>query len=121
MKMENTSYDKFLGELGLNKEQSLVYEGLLKNGLMPARIVAQKSGVKRSLAYKVLEQLIALGLVEKRENIGKIAFFFPAHPGKLRELLQKREEAIKTAEASLGGIIGSMVSDFNLLSGKPNV
>ncbi len=119
--MENIQYEKFLGELGLNKEQSLVYESLLKNGLMPARVVAQKSGVKRSLTYKILEQLISLGLVEKRDNIGKITFFFPAHPGKLREFLQKREEAIKTAEASLGGIMGKMVSDFNLLSGKPNV
>ncbi len=119
--MENIQYEKFLGELGLNKEQSLVYESLLKNGLMPARVVAQKSGVKRSLAYKILEQLISLGLVEKRDNIGKITLFFPAHPGKLREFLQKREEAIKTAEASLGGIMGKMVSDFNLLSGKPNV
>ncbi len=120
--MENTQYEKFLGELGLNTEQSLVYESLLKNGLMPARIVAQKSGIKRSLTYKILEQLISLGLVEKRDNIGKITFFFfPAHPGKLREFLQKREEAIKTAEASLSGIMGRMVSDFNLLSGKPNV
>ena len=115
------TYEKFLEELGLNKEQSLVYESLLKNGLMPARVVAQKSGVKRSLTYKILEQLISLGLVEKRDNIGKITLFFPAHPGKLREFLQKREEAIKTAEASLGGIMGKMVSDFNLLSGKPNV
>lgn len=119
--MDTIKYDKFLGELGLTKEQSLVYETLLKNGLMPARMVASKSGIKRSLTYKILEQLISLGLVEKRENIGKIAFFFPAHPGKLREFLQKREEAIKTAEASLSGIMGRMVSDFNLLSGKPNV
>ncbi|MSU56213.1 MAG: hypothetical protein EXS51_02810 [Candidatus Taylorbacteria bacterium] len=119
--MENRQYEKFLEELGLNKEQSLVYEAMLKNGLMPARMVAQKSGIKRSLTYKILEQLISLGLVEKRDNIGKITFFFPAHPGKLREFLQKREEAIKTAEASLGGIMGRMVSDFNLLSGKPNV
>ncbi|MES2087948.1 MAG: helix-turn-helix domain-containing protein [Patescibacteria group bacterium] len=119
--MENIQYEKFLGELGLNKEQSLVYESLLKNGLMPARVVAQKSGVKRSLAYKILEQLIVFGLVEKRDNVGKITLFFPTHPGKLRDLLQKREEAIKTAEASLGGIMGKMVSDFNLLSGKPNV
>ncbi len=119
--MENTQYEKFLGELGLNKEQSSIYESLLKNGLMPASIVAKKSGVKRSLTYKILEQLIGLGLAERRDNIGKITFFFPAHPGKLREFLQKREEAIKTAEASLGGIMGRMVSDFNLLSGKPNV
>lgn len=121
MGMENRQYEKFLEELGLNTEQSLVYESLLKNGLMPARMVAQKAGIKRSLTYKILEQLIALGLVERRDNIGKITFFFPAHPGKLREFLQKREEAIKTAEASLGGIMGRMVSDFNLLSGKPNV
>lgn len=119
--MENTQYEKFLGELGLNKEQSLVYESLLKNGLMPASIVAKKSSIKRSLTYKILEQLITLGLVEKRENIGKVALFFPTHPGKLRELVQRREEELKKAEASLGGIMGKMVSDFNLLSGKPNV
>lgn len=119
--MENTKYDKFLSELGLTAEQATVYEALLINGLMPARAVAQKSGVKRSLTYKILEQLIALGLVEKRDNIGKITFFFPVHPAALRTLLQKREEQIKTAETSLLGIMGRMTSDFNLLSGKPNV
>jgi len=73
------------------------------------------------LTYKILEQLIALGLVEKRENLGKVTLFFPTHPGKLRGLIQKQEEELKKAEASLGGIMGRMVSDFNLLSGKPNV
>lgn len=114
-------YEKFLTEAGLSKEQALVYETLLKSGLMPASRISQNTAIKRSLVYKILDQLISTGLVEKRDTIGKITLFFPAHPSKIKELLAIRQEEIKTAEASLGGVLGKLTSDFNLLSGKPNV
>lgn len=119
--MENTQYEKLLNDVGLSKEQSLIYETLLKNGFMPAGRISKLTLIKRSLVYKILDTLISQGLVEKREDIGKIALFFPSHPTKLKELLGKKEEGLRSAQDSLGGALGKLVSDFNLLSGKPNV
>lgn len=114
-------YQDILNQIGLTKEQSSVYQTLLKSGLMVASKIAQVSGIKRSLCYKILEQLIALGLVEKRDDIGKIIMFRTNHPSKLKELLAKKEEEFTTAEATLGGALNKMISDFNLTSDKPNV
>lgn len=113
--------EKILIDAGLTKEQAKIYLFLLENGLAPAKVVASKTVIGRALAYKVLEQLIALELAEKRENIGKVALFFPAHPKRLKELLAtKRERAIETSEA-LEHSFGLLASSFNLLSGKPNI
>ena len=114
-------YDELLNKVGLSKDQTLVYQALLKCGFMLASRLSTVTGIKRGLVYKVLEQLISQGLVEKREDLGKVTIFFPSHPGKIKELLSKKEEELKTAEVSLSGIMGKLVSDWNLLSGKPNV
>lgn len=113
--------EKVLIDSGLTKEQAKIYLFLLENGLTPAKGIASKTGVGRALTYKVLEQLIALGLVEKRDTIGKIAFFFPAHPKRLKELIAVRTEKISETVQTLEKASGQFSSLFNLLSGKPNV
>lgn len=114
-------YEQFLIQAGLTKDQSVVYQTLMQGGLMPARVISQKTGLKRGLAYKVLEQLIEMGLTEKRENLGKITLFSPSHPGNIKKLMGQREQEMKNAEVSLDTVMGKMISDFNLVSGKPNV
>jgi sugar-specific transcriptional regulator TrmB len=88
---------------------------------MTARKLSLKTGLKRGLAYKVLDQLVDMGLVEKNEKIAKVALFFPAHPSKIKEVLKKRQEEIVSAENALSGVMNQMVSTYNLISGKPNV
>ena len=114
-------YDQILNQIGLSKEQSVVYQTVLKTGLMVASKIATNSGIKRSLCYKILEQLIELGLIEKRDDVGKITMFRAAHPSKLKELLAKKDDQLKSAEATLGATLSKMISDYNLISGKPNV
>ncbi len=115
------AYEQLLEQVGLSLDESKVYETLLKNGIMPAGCIPLKSGLKRGLVYKILTTLEKEGLIEKIDSPGKVALFAATHPGKLREKLLKKEEEIKAAEASLGGIMGSLVSDYNLFKGKPNV
>lgn len=118
--MTNKSkYSEFLLGAGLTEEQSLVYEVLLNNGVLPARKISHLSNMKRGLCYKVIDQLLAMGLVEKIDK--KVALFSPAHPQKLTEALEKKKESLQLAEQSLNTVLGSMVSDFNLYSGRPNV
>ena len=113
-------YEKYLIDSGLSPEQAKIYEVLLKSGSVQAGRLALIVGIKRPLVYKILEQLMALGLVEKVEN-KKIARFLPTHPSKVKELLEKKGQEVESAKGALDSIIGNMYSDFNLISGKPSV
>jgi sugar-specific transcriptional regulator TrmB len=114
-------YEESLQQMGLTKDQAAVYEILIQNGPQPARAVHQKSTLSRPLAYKVLDELIALGLVEKNDPPGKVSRFSAAHPLKLKEITEKRLEAAQGAKHSLDGLMGKLISDFNLQSGKPGI
>ena len=69
--------EKILEGAGLSVEQAKVYLYLLETGLAPAKNIATKTGLGRALVYKLLDQLVLFGLAQKREDIGKIARFFP--------------------------------------------
>ncbi|MCX6715401.1 MAG: hypothetical protein NT077_00070 [Candidatus Taylorbacteria bacterium] len=114
-------YKEFLIQAGLTPEQGDIYQALLKNGSSIAGKLSLLTGIKRSMVYKALSQLEVTGLVKKEDAPGKVARFSPAHPGALRELIEKKKQEIETVQATLQGSLGQMVSDFNLLSGKPNV
>ena len=112
-------YEELLIKTGLTQDQAKIYEVLLKGGVIPASKAALNAGLKRGLGYKVIEQLVSLGLVEKIDK--KVALFAPAHPSKIKDLLKKRSEELEITEASLSGTLGLMTSDYNLNSGKPNI
>lgn len=112
-------YEDLLTKAGLSPDQARIYEILLKSGVMPASKASIKAGIKRGLGYKVIEQLVSMGLVEKIDK--KVALFTATHPSKIKDLIQKREDELRLINASLAGALGTMTSDYNLNSGKPNV
>ena len=114
-------YEQILTNAGLSKEQASVYQLLMQGGLTPAGVISKKTALKRGLTYKVLEQLINQGLVQKRDDLGKITLFQASHPGVLRKLTETKAEEVKNAQVSLESVMGKMVSDYNLVTGKPNV
>lgn len=114
-------YEQTLVQAGLDKEQAIVYEVLLKGGQLSAGAAHKLTPLKRGLVYKVLDELVAIGLVEKRQEAGKVTQFVVAHPLTLKELAEKREQEAKDAKMALEGVLPSLVSDFNLVSGKPGV
>ncbi len=114
-------YQEYLAKSGLSKDQATIYDLLLQYGNIGASKLSKLSGLKRGLTYKVIDQLIELGLCEKNDKLSKITLFFPAHPSKIKELFEKKKEEAKLAEEALTGMMGQMISTFNLASGKPNV
>lgn len=117
--MEN--YQETLKQSGLTDAQAMVYSALLANGSQKAGTLAKKVALKRGLIYKALDELVSFGLVAKREDVGKVATFEPKHPAKLRELVESRAKKLKDAELVLDGLMPSLVSEFNLISGHPGV
>ncbi len=114
-------HEQLLTQIGLEPDQAAIYEIMLKTGTAPARKIALQAPYKRPYVYKVLDQLIKLGLTEKQEERNKVAVFSPLHPTKLRELAQKKLESAQIAKTRLENTLGKLISDFNLISGKPGV
>lgn len=119
--IKTTKYINSLSQAGLSYAQAEVYEILIKNGPLKAGKIHNKTDLKRGLVYKVLEELIEMGLVSKKEEAQKVAVFEPLHPVKLKDIAQKAEDKAKTAQLVLDGVLGKIISDFNLISGKPGV
>lgn len=120
--MENQqSFEQHLVQAGLSNEQARLYESLIKNGPSPASDAARRAAISRTLAYKVFAELGELGLVEKREEPGKVALFTAAHPLKLKEIIEKREQNAKDALVALEGVLGQMTSEYNIAGGRPGV
>jgi predicted transcriptional regulator len=116
-----TQYLGGLVQAGLKPDQAIIYEVLIKNGPLPAGKIHLKTPIKRGLVYKILDELIELGLVFEKKEIGKSAVFEPAHPLKLKELAEKREEEAKQAQLTIENILPPITSEFNLAVGKPGV
>jgi HTH-type transcriptional regulator, sugar sensing transcriptional regulator len=114
-------YEQSLIQAGLSYTQATVYEALIKNGSMPAGKLTKKTPFKRGLVYLALEDLVKLDLVEKDEKDHRAAIFQVKHPLQLRNLAEKREQQAKDAKLALEGMISSIVSDYNLVSGRPGV
>ena len=110
-----------LEKSGLTPDQAKIYSFLLSNGLSPAKLISKQTSIGRALTYKVLDQLIELDLAEKRENLGKITMFFPKHPSKIKDLVEKEKTAANEAISMLSKVMPSLSSNYNLLFGKPNV
>jgi HTH-type transcriptional regulator, sugar sensing transcriptional regulator len=106
---------------GLSLEQAKIYTYLLGYGLSPAKQISNKTGIGRALTYKVIDQLIALDLIERRENIGKITLFLPKHPRNIKEMIEKKKQKLNHAFSDFSDIFGKLSSEFNALTGKPNI
>jgi sugar-specific transcriptional regulator TrmB len=114
-------HEETLIRAGLSDDQAKIYEILLKHGLLSAGKVSSYAGLKRGLTYKVLGELVKMELAVKRDKPGAVAQFEPAHPLKLEDIADQKAREAADARMALDGVIGALVSDFNLASGKPGI
>lgn len=113
-------YKDILTQISLSGNEAIVYEYLLKNGESPAGEIIKKTPLKRGVVYNALADLVKKGLANEKKK-DKIAYFSPSHPEKLREYAENKESEIKKAKTSLEANLPAIISDFNLVSGKPGV
>lgn len=97
---------------GLSEGQATIYEALIHYGPQKATKLAFLAGIPRTFSYKLLEELQGLGLVT-REDSKKVTVFSPAHPLKLKEVLDRRQEELEKAQMA----INKLISDFTTLLG----
>jgi sugar-specific transcriptional regulator TrmB len=114
-------YEQSLIQIGLSYPQAIIYEALVQNGPLKAKLVTQKTPFKRGLVYKALEELFSMDLVEKKEAKGEVTIFEAKHPLSLKKFAEKREKGATDARLALEGVISSIVSDYFLVSEKAGV
>lgn len=112
---------KLLEQIGLTEEQAKVYSCLVSLGTLQARKIALNTHINRSLVYKVLKQLVVLGLVTETTNPRSVSTFTGLHPSKLHTIVKKKEEDLKLADQALHEAVSTMGAQFNLTCGKPTV
>jgi len=64
--LDNVDIEKVFEELGLSLYQAKVLAALIQYGEAKASDIAQLSGVPRAKVYSVLDQLVDLGLIDKK-------------------------------------------------------
>lgn len=119
--MDSQNQENILKQAGLSEEQAITYEALLERGPQKASSLAEWTGIKRGLTYKVLEQLENMGLVEKKGGEGTVAVFYPNHPSMLLDKMDRDKKNMDLAKEIVEAGLGNLTSKYNLLSGKPSV
>jgi sugar-specific transcriptional regulator TrmB len=115
------SYISFLKQLGLSEEQARIYLLLLEQSGLEARKISLKNGISRTLCYKILDDMINLGVIYREDSIGKVAQFFASSPSKLNEIINKQKEQLNILEASFNAISGALNSEWNRTWGRPSI
>ena len=116
-----TIYTQALTDAGLTRHQAAAYTYLVAHGPTAASVVARQTGIARTLMYRVLDELAALGLVECEDKQGSVAVYTPAHPVKLHDMAETRKKAAEQAAAAVGSIVDSLTSEYNKSLGRPGV
>jgi len=113
--------ERILIDAGLSEEQAALYSALLEKGPQKASNLASWTGIKRSLVYKILEQLENMGFVNKKGGSGTVAVFSPNHPSLLLSSFEQKEKQMALTKELITSSLGQLTSKYNSLSGKPNV
>jgi sugar-specific transcriptional regulator TrmB len=113
-------YEDILKQIGLNESEIEVYNSLLEAGILPANKISQKTNLNRTNVYNVLNGLQKKGLVEQIK-MGNKTNFRLQHPVKLKELAETKAKQIIQAESVLDSVLSQIISDYNLVLGKPGV
>lgn len=106
--------------LGLSKEEAVIYELLLTLGTSRASRLVPKSAMKRGLVYKILDTLVEKNLVEKITD-DTVQKYRALHPQSLETTLKYEMERVQKVSKSFDANIGILTSLFNLATGKPNI
>jgi len=86
-----------LEQIGLTKNESIVYLTLLKSGMLKATEILKKSELNSGKIYDILEGLENKGLVSE-SIIDKVRHFTASPPDELLEFVSRKKEAIAKEE-----------------------
>ena len=113
---------RLLEQIGLTKNQSIVYLSLLKLGSSSAQNIIKESGMHRSRVYDSLERLEDLGLVSYVVKDFK-KYFQAAAPEKLLDYVDEKKEIVNQLIPELKKLEGMKKEEINasIYKGKEGI
>ncbi len=102
--MEETKNN--LIQLGLSKQEAMVYLAALSLGKSLHKTLAEKAGVKRPTLYDLLPGLKERGLISETV-VGKRKYLVPEDPSKFLELKRNQLDRIEQDLPSLRSLLAS--------------
>lgn len=98
----NLTYE--LEQLGLDKNEAVIYLANLELGPSPVQRIAQRGKVPRATTYLVLESLKKKGLVSTYEH-GKKTYFAPQHPSQLVGFVKQQEAEVLVRQKTVESLV----------------
>lgn len=90
--------------LGLTETEEKIYKTSLIVGTANIRLIAQKSGIRRSTAYYAIDTLIEKGFLHEKVTSGK-KFIEAQQPEYLFDVLAKEKSELRTKEDAIRKIV----------------
>ncbi len=102
-------HEDILEDLGLTRNESLVYLSLLKLGKSKSGKIVKKAGISSGKIYETLNKLISKGLVKTVTENG-VKQFIANNPEMLLSYLKDKQNSLKDKEKELEKLIPSFNS-----------
>ena len=110
--------ENVLKQLGFSDKEVVVYLACLRLGPSPVRRIAQEAGINRGTTYDILRAFISDGLVSYYHQEKK-QYFIAEDPGKLTDVVRRREEELTALRQTLADAVPQLRSMHNTAGGKP--
>lgn len=105
--------EQILEQAGMSKKQAKIYLAALSLGETTIKEIAQKSGVRRTTIYDVIQEMIDAGYI-KLTSHGARRKFLAVTPEELQFIIKRRVFAIQ-------GVLEDLVQISNVEKAKPKV
>jgi sugar-specific transcriptional regulator TrmB len=109
MEYDNPMLEKFLEEIGLTDKEAPVYLALLGQDSATPSELAEKTGIKRTTVYVVLESLEKKGLASELPS-GTTSRFHAEPPERLQTYIERQRVLLEEKSARLKDIIPQIKS-----------
>ncbi len=106
-------YENALIAAGLHEKQARVYLACLEGGAAKVPEIAKRAQIKRTTAYGVIDELLAMGLISTSYK-GKTKLYRAEDPEKIIELLKERERR-------MAQVLPQLTDVFLTRNTRPNI
>jgi len=109
---------KVLEDIGLNKNETLVYLDLLYRGEMIPSKISENIGLARTNVYAILKGLVRKEIIEEFERKKKLTYKVK-HPQALLELMKEKRQREEESYKNLSLMVPKLVDEYEIVTGIP--